>query len=348
MILTIAIPTYNRNAILRENLARLLPQLTPECCLLILDNHSPQPVADTLADLLAQYPQVNCQIRRHRMNLGGDANVVRCIELCETPWLWILGDDDAPRPDAVATIFATIRRWPDAVFFNFACELFPRKTTIVGESLETFLDQLDCFRNVQFMSTDVFRSDTLQSAIAYAYEFTYGRAAHVAALFLALGSDRQFCLLDSAIVHWAWPPGAIAWSHLRYALALPINADLPIPPRSRQRLARMLAKEIHFFAVATVLLHFIQQGTVDRQTAVYLMDQICSRTNSCHPELGRRVQSWIVRTLVRFPRVSLRAVRLAFRIIYRQKLADYPPFHHLLAREVNEEGMFRPDLLPKG
>ena len=51
-MITIAIPTYNRNRTLKENLRLLLPQLTDRCRLLIIDNCSDTPVAETLADLL--------------------------------------------------------------------------------------------------------------------------------------------------------------------------------------------------------------------------------------------------------------------------------------------------------
>ena len=56
MRLTVAIPTYNRNATLKATLEHLLPQWNERCKLLILDNHSDVPVEETLRDLLAAYP----------------------------------------------------------------------------------------------------------------------------------------------------------------------------------------------------------------------------------------------------------------------------------------------------
>jgi GT2 family glycosyltransferase len=49
--LTIAIPTWNRHERLREVAASLIPQLSLDCCLLIVDNASDEPVAPMVAAL---------------------------------------------------------------------------------------------------------------------------------------------------------------------------------------------------------------------------------------------------------------------------------------------------------
>ena len=56
--LTIAIPTFDRNEILRANLAKLIPQLTPACELVILDNCSTEPVENTLKDIFSMAKNV--------------------------------------------------------------------------------------------------------------------------------------------------------------------------------------------------------------------------------------------------------------------------------------------------
>ena len=104
MTLTVAIPTFDRNQTLREHLASLLPQLTPDCTLLIIDNCSPTPVIETIRDLLDGYPSLSVRVDRNQTNIGAGANILRCLERCETEWLWVLGDDDRPRPDAVGRI----------------------------------------------------------------------------------------------------------------------------------------------------------------------------------------------------------------------------------------------------
>ena len=51
MKLTIAIPTYNRNEILKANLEKLLPQVTDECNVVIFDNCSDTPVKEVIEEV---------------------------------------------------------------------------------------------------------------------------------------------------------------------------------------------------------------------------------------------------------------------------------------------------------
>lgn len=113
-ILTIAIPTWNRPASLRETVSGLLRQLTNKCRLVIVDNFSTTPAEDVLKDLLAQYPETDFFIHRNRFNIGGACNQMRCFELCDTELLWILGDDDIPCPQAINNIFKEIDKHPES------------------------------------------------------------------------------------------------------------------------------------------------------------------------------------------------------------------------------------------
>ena len=94
MKLTIAIPTYNRNEILKANLEKLLPQVTDECNVVIFDNCSDTPVKEVIEELVNTYPDINISIVRNRYNIGMTANILKCFEQCSDTWLWILGDDD--------------------------------------------------------------------------------------------------------------------------------------------------------------------------------------------------------------------------------------------------------------
>src|SRR5207302_549928 len=117
----IAIPTYNRNRFLVETVQRLLPQLSAACRLLIIDNCSDEPAAEALRPVIGAETDAPVRIVRNGVNVGAIANIMRCFELCETEWMWLLGDDDRPEPDAVSTILAHIRSQPAALFFNFVC-----------------------------------------------------------------------------------------------------------------------------------------------------------------------------------------------------------------------------------
>src|SRR5574341_2183179 len=128
MKLTIAIPTYNRNEVLAENLPLLLKQLTLECYVLIIDNASRIPVVETVGPMLELYPRERWRIVRNRANVGGGANVLRCFELCETAGLWILSDAYPPASNSIDTIISHICRYPQSTFINFRTESVRRDT----------------------------------------------------------------------------------------------------------------------------------------------------------------------------------------------------------------------------
>jgi glycosyltransferase involved in cell wall biosynthesis len=107
MKLTIAIPTYNRSSYLRravESLASQLPSIPDgaEVTLRILDNSSTDDTAAVCADLQKQTPLL--ELIRHPDNIGGDANILRCLEGGTGDYVWCFGDDDYILPGALASI----------------------------------------------------------------------------------------------------------------------------------------------------------------------------------------------------------------------------------------------------
>lgn len=129
-ILTIAIPTYNRPQQIKRQVELLLPQLTEEVELLVLDNHSPIAV-DTLFNdsQLEKFTLI-----RNHVNIGADANIAKCYDLCRTKWLITLGDDDPVEDNAIATILNDIKSSDsETIFLNY-----DPKTKYSARGLEEF------------------------------------------------------------------------------------------------------------------------------------------------------------------------------------------------------------------
>jgi hypothetical protein len=116
--LTIAIPTYNRIAYLRpllEHLAAELRELQAEVDLLVCDNASTD---DTLAAARSFHERLSgLRVLDSPTNTGPDFNIARCFEEARTPYVWILGDDDLPRPGLIAGLLGMLREHgPDLVY----------------------------------------------------------------------------------------------------------------------------------------------------------------------------------------------------------------------------------------
>lgn len=153
-LLTIAIPTYNRPESIKRQVLFLLPHLTEEVNLIIVDNHSDKEVKELFYNV--PLPE-NVYIVRNKFNIGGDANIAKCFELCDTPWLWTLSDDDLLDENAVEIVLNNIRSNSNASFINFN-----RKIALNGSGIRVFIDNaLSQYSYLFWMSVCVYNVDVL-------------------------------------------------------------------------------------------------------------------------------------------------------------------------------------------
>lgn len=201
--LTIAIPTYNRPKQLLNTLTKLLPQLNSDCYLSIIDNHSETPVTETTAEIFARYPEVNYKIHRNHINIGGDSNIIRCFEYCDTPWLWTVGDDDEILPTAIETIFGDMEAYPDVVSINYCSPSANRPTrskTSVNYGKEAFLANTDSFGALIYISCNIYQTKYLTAYGHWlANNNTYSCVSQWIVLFQSLTSESQTIFSDKAV-----------------------------------------------------------------------------------------------------------------------------------------------------
>ncbi len=109
-LLTIAVPTYNRAAYLREFLAELAPQLRAladpaDVEILVSDNAS----TDDTPAVLDAFRDIGIQVTRQPENIGSDRNFVFLFRQARGRYFWLCGDDDILRPGAVDAVLAALR-----------------------------------------------------------------------------------------------------------------------------------------------------------------------------------------------------------------------------------------------
>lgn len=115
--LSICISTFNRAEYLRETLKTILPQLTQDCELLVVDNASP----DNTPQVVSEFTPQHDRLRYMRMdtNKGMDGNFDRVVELAEGDYCWLASDDDFFKPGAVAAVLKVLTQEPSAVLVNY-------------------------------------------------------------------------------------------------------------------------------------------------------------------------------------------------------------------------------------
>lgn len=99
-LLTIAIPTYNRSKLLDICLQSIYTEIKSfknnEHCLIkiyVSDNASSDDTPQIISSHLLK-AEVDFNSIRNDVNIGADRNVVQCYTSANTPYVWILGDDD--------------------------------------------------------------------------------------------------------------------------------------------------------------------------------------------------------------------------------------------------------------
>lgn len=321
MRLTVAIPTYNRNEILKRNIRLLLPQLSDECKLLIIDNNSDIPVEETLKPVLSEFPEIDVRMIRNRANIAGDANFLRCFEYCETKWLWILSDDDDVREDAAKIILSTISEYQDFLFLNFYTEAraYPVRTEkILTKGLNEFIEKLDFICSIIFISASVYNVNKMIPQIRWGYSMTSSSAPLVAMLLMSLGNN-GLCLFSpkqiATIGGGTTPLTQQEYPH-GIALRLSLLLDLPMNPAAHRLLTHQISKVIHkWLTVPSITNYLAHKGYLENnyEEALRYYKQISQRLFSLDKSIMTRLMKSIGYLFVRYPRIFVPLLDITYK-----------------------------------
>jgi glycosyltransferase involved in cell wall biosynthesis len=225
-ILTIAIPTYNRYETICANISRLVPQLTPDVCVLVIDNASTDKTQDLKPWLESNHPNTNIRVVRNITNVGAGANVTRIFELVETPWVWTLMDDDPVHPGAVAGILDAIARNPTAASINMQSTAIPEGIRRVPDSevhcstVAMLADKLDFMPNLLLSSTGVHRVAAARAVLRHAYISLNTVAPHIAIMLSTLDAGLGDIVLSGhTVVTYNYNPDEVWTTEVWLAVA---------------------------------------------------------------------------------------------------------------------------------
>lgn len=303
--LTVAIPTYNRNTNLFQLVSSLLPILVEGTELLIIDNASDIPVVETLKVLISKYDGKGL-ISNHRncFNVGMSANIIKCFELSKGEYLWLLGDDDQIDSNALSTITNNIKKYPEAVFFNFNVSgADSRKQTIITSG-ENFVNSIDRFGPLIFISASVFKRSAFSNNIRYGYIFASTLAPHFALLLVSLKSNDVCILSDQMIADNQKDVSTDTWSYMAGILSFPLLIDCLNKFEDQKVLAQKIVGMLHPLNVAIALLNSSKQQRYRKDFLSYYFGYLHSRVYSlCNLKI--RLQWLLLSFSLIFPDFSL-------------------------------------------
>ncbi len=125
MILTIAIPTYNRCDLLCQSLDSVLEQIEDNIEILVSDNAS----TDDTQTIMKKYcEKYNIRYFRNSENLGMDKNFLNCFQKANGEYIQFLSDDDILLPGALQKIIYLLKTEEPAYInlnsFTYSTKIF--------------------------------------------------------------------------------------------------------------------------------------------------------------------------------------------------------------------------------
>jgi glycosyltransferase involved in cell wall biosynthesis len=109
ILLTIAVPTYNRLECLKKLLPDLMSQCKPyqEIEILVSDNCTTDGTDKYIQEITATNSQVRYRV--NSTNVGADENFIRCVEDAKGTYVWLFGDDEVICDGAIVNIISTLK-----------------------------------------------------------------------------------------------------------------------------------------------------------------------------------------------------------------------------------------------
>lgn len=117
-LLAIAIPTYNRAAILRENLSLMLDELGRfGIPVYISDDSNNNETEELVWDIKESYPYI--YYNKNVPSLGHDKNCIKTLSIPDEEYVWYLGDAIIIKPGGINDVLLKIEQYhPDFISVN--------------------------------------------------------------------------------------------------------------------------------------------------------------------------------------------------------------------------------------
>jgi len=116
-LLSICILTYNRASYLKENLEAFIEQLAVHNIpIYVSDNCSTDNTNEVVEGCREKYPYIF--YNRNEANLGFDGNAIKVVEMAETKYCWLFGDDDRIKKGAIDKVLNVLDGGYDLVLVN--------------------------------------------------------------------------------------------------------------------------------------------------------------------------------------------------------------------------------------
>lgn len=194
--LTVAITTYNRKEALITQLKSLECQgLYDKYQIMIFNNCSNYDVEGVLKNALSADFMDIISVYNRKYNVGGDCNIALSFLQVDTPWMWLLSDDDVTMPTSLSTVLEDMETYLDVCWLKYSIDGFAKfQDKKVGNLVELF----DSFRTnghmwgeFVFMSNNVYNLSNLEKVRGNILYWTMTCFSQIMGPLLAIKNKKQ-------------------------------------------------------------------------------------------------------------------------------------------------------------
>src|SRR5260370_33282350 len=158
LVLSICIATYNRADFIGATVGRIIPQLTDEVEVLIVDGGSTDNTEKVIHDYLQRCDRIRYVCLPVKGGVDHDYN--RAVELARGEYCWLFTDDDILKPGAIQTVLDQAKLGNELIIVNAKARnldlsvLVEEKRLTISENKTYMPDDFEKFfiANTSYMS----------------------------------------------------------------------------------------------------------------------------------------------------------------------------------------------------
>lgn len=201
ILLTIAIPTYNRLDCLKELLPELMKQCKsyPEIEILVSDNCTTDGTSQYVRDITKTNSQMRFRI--NSANVGADENFVRCVEAAQGNYVWLFGDDEILCDGAIEIVINTLKTHPvSLLIIGHNCRIGYLGGSHFFRTYKEFVNFVNpkIVLDHTLITCNIFRKSIFDTRVARKYiSSNYG---HMRAMIESLKIKGSIYLLDAPVI----------------------------------------------------------------------------------------------------------------------------------------------------
>ncbi|HNW73838.1 MAG TPA: glycosyltransferase [Bacteroidales bacterium] len=175
--LEIIIITFNRSIYLRKTLNQLFSSPFADCKITVLNNCSTDNTILTVNEFSSVFSRL--KLVTNKINIGGNANIIRAIELSESVYTWVLCDDDNFDFSFCDDIIEAIELEKYDLIHVGAHEESWDFGGVYSKIKELVRNGYPFFKYCSFVPCNLFRTELFNKSIIQAYDNVYNWYPHM-------------------------------------------------------------------------------------------------------------------------------------------------------------------------